>query len=68
VGKKELIIINQRSVVEETSWRYKYNTMDNLKKAGREYLSLSKQRKPGYQKIREGIKLQLGYVKRNLPY
>ncbi len=27
---------------------------------------MSKQRKPGYQKIREGIKLQPGYVKRNL--
>lgn len=36
------------------------------KKARKEYLSLTKQRKPGYQKIREGIACQLGYVKRNL--
>jgi len=35
-------------------------------KARKEYLSLTKQRKPGYQKIREGIKRQLGYVKRDL--
>lgn len=36
------------------------------KKARKAYLSLSKQRKPGYEKIRKGIQLQLGYVKRNL--
>ncbi|MBO0587579.1 MULTISPECIES: IS5 family transposase [unclassified Sporosarcina] len=35
-------------------------------KARKEYLSLTKQRKPGYQKIQEGIECQLGYVKRNL--
>lgn len=35
-------------------------------KARKEYLSLTKQRKPGYQKIREGIGGQLGYVKRDL--
>ena len=35
-------------------------------KARKEYLSLTKQRKPGYQKIREGIECQLGYVRRDL--
>lgn len=35
-------------------------------KARKEFLSLTKQRKPGYQKIREGIERQLSYVKRNL--
>lgn len=37
-------------------------------KARKAYLSLTKQRKPGYQKIREGIECQLGYVKRNLKH
>jgi len=37
-------------------------------KARKEYLSLTKQRKPGYQKILEGIEGQLGYVKRNLKH
>lgn len=37
-------------------------------KARKAYLSLTKQRKPGYQKIREGIECQLGYVKRDLKH
>ena len=37
-------------------------------KARKEYLSLTKQRKPGYQKILEGIEGQLGYIKRNLKH
>lgn len=35
-------------------------------KAHKDYLVLSKQRKPGIKKIRKGIKKQLGYVKRDL--
>lgn len=35
-------------------------------KARKEYLSFTKQRKPGYQKIRKVIGRQLGYVKRDL--
>lgn len=37
-------------------------------KARKAYLSLTKQRKPGHQKIREGIECQLGYVKRDLTH
>src|SRR5690625_2478392 len=35
-------------------------------KARKQYLSLSKQRKPGKEKIQKAIKQQLGYVHRNL--
>lgn len=35
-------------------------------KARKKHLSLTKKRKPGYQKIRGGIECQLSYVKRNL--
>jgi hypothetical protein len=38
------------------------------KKARKQYLSLSKQRKPGREKIRKAIQQQLGYVHRNLKH
>jgi len=38
------------------------------KKARKQYLSLSKQRKPGIAKIRKGVQQQLGYVRRNLKH
>src|SRR5699024_10540714 len=38
------------------------------KKARKQYLYLSKQRKPGKEKIRKAIHQQLGYVKRNLKH
>src|SRR5699024_10231003 len=38
------------------------------KKARRQYLSLSKQRRPGAQKIQKGIQQQLGYVHRNIKH
>src|SRR5699024_9203038 len=38
------------------------------KKARKQYLSLSKQRKPGVTKIRKGVHHQLGYVRRNLKH
>src|SRR5690625_385047 len=38
------------------------------KKARKQYLSLSKQRKPGVAKIRKGIRQQLCYVRRNLKH
>src|SRR5690625_7337128 len=38
------------------------------KKARKQYLSLSKQRKPGKKKIRKAIHQQLGYVRRNLKH
>lgn len=38
------------------------------RKARKEYLALSKQRKPGYEKIQACIKGQLGYVRRNLKH
>lgn len=38
------------------------------KKARKQYLSLSKQRKPGKGKIRKAIHEQLGYVQRNLKH
>lgn len=36
------------------------------KKARKQYLALSKQRRPGAEKIRKGVHQQLGYVQRNL--
>src|SRR5690625_7690049 len=38
------------------------------KKARKQYLSLSKQRKPSKEKIHKAIKQQLGYVHRNLKH
>lgn len=38
------------------------------KKARKEYLALSKQRKPGYEKIQACLKGQLSYVRRNLKH
>lgn len=38
------------------------------KKARRQYLSLSKQRRPGAKKIQKGIQQQLGYVHRNIKH
>jgi hypothetical protein len=36
------------------------------KKARKDYLALIKQKRPGYKKIRKGIRKQLGYLGRNL--
>lgn len=38
------------------------------RKARKEYLALSKQRKPGYEKIQACLKVQLAYVRRNLKH
>ncbi|MCD6392801.1 MAG: IS5 family transposase, partial [Planctomycetes bacterium] len=58
---EEMIDVMHHSLVGERPKPRTYR-----QKARREYLALSKQKRPGHKKIRKAVRKQLGYLRRNL--